>query len=158
PETGRVRAMLAGGHLHVGPLEFAPDGTRLISRCFDVATSRHLHEVLLWDLVSPRRLARVEGLAGRIVEDLRFSAGIHHFWEVSRGVGGPVQLGLWDVATNPAQPQLEWRRDTSLNVVPMTRDGTIVALPEEGNRFLLYNCLTGMDLRRIGPLDKAYDF
>jgi hypothetical protein len=158
PQTGRVRMTLSGHQLPVHLLAFAPDGARLISRGTREQPPPRRDEVLLWDLGSPRLPARVEGLASRIVEDLRWDVGGRHLWEISWIERDRLQLGLWDVATDPAHPRLEWRRPTGVAVLPMTSDGTVVALEEPGRRFVVHDLATGKDLGRTGPIDHAYDF
>ncbi len=123
PETGRGRATLLGHDRPVDLLAFAPDGTRLISRGVPDRTSSDRHEVLLWDLVAPRLLARVEGLADRHVDDLHFGAESGHFWEVSWIEAGRLQLGSWDVASDPAHPRLEWRGPPAWPSLPSTATG-----------------------------------
>jgi eukaryotic-like serine/threonine-protein kinase len=115
-------------------------------------------EVFLWDLFSPRRYARVDGLADRHVHDLVFGIAGRHLFEITWIDGEHTQFGLWDVATDPVHPRLEWRRPTSLTRVPITGDRTIVAVEEPGQRFVVRDLATGKDRGRIGPVNHDYDF
>ncbi len=158
PENGRVRATLVGHQLPIHLLAFAPDGRRLISRGTHDREPPRKDQVCVWDLVSLQLQARVDALADRFVEDLHFGADSSHFWEVSWNEPGRRRLGLWDVATDPAHPRLESHRPTSLMVVPISGDGSIVALEEPGRRFVAHVCTSGTVLGRIGPIQHDYDF
>ncbi len=157
PGPGRVRSSLPGHKLPVHLLAFAPGGTRLVSRGTRDRPPPRRDEILLWDLVSGRLQARVEGLAVRLVEDLHFGVDGRHVWENSYVEEGRRQLGLWDVTTDPAHPRLQWRRPTDVLRVPITSDGTIVALEEPGRRFVVHNIATRKDSGRIGPIGHSYE-
>jgi WD40 repeat protein len=66
-------------------------------------------------------------------------------------------LGVWDVATDPLHPRLEWRRPTGGPVATITGGGTIIALEEPGRRFVVHDIVKEKDLGRIGPIDHAYE-
>ena len=158
PETGRVRITLRGHQLTVYVIAFSDDGSRLVSRATKPDPKPRRDEVFLWDLLSSRPQARVEGLSERNVDDLVFGIGGRHFFEISGIDGERMQFGLWDVATDPVHLRLEWRRPTFLARVPITGDRSIVALEEPGRRFVVQDLAKGKDLGRIGPIDHDYDF
>ena len=154
PETGRVLTSLQGHRAALWHLAFDPDGHHLASQARAIAPfPGDAGELYLWDLAGARLLARLAGFSGRIVEDLRFGLGGQRLWEISWSERDRLELGLWDVASDPARPRLLWRRPTGASVLPVNPDGRIVALEEPGRRFLVHDIAKPMDLGRTAPID-----
>jgi serine/threonine protein kinase len=154
PRTGQVRLMLTGHGLAIGQLVFAPQGDRLVSvGQFD---SSHRGEVFFWDLAQEGLLTRIDGFTDRTVKDLRFDLRGERLWEVSVHDRDGPSVGLWDVTTEPDRPQLMWRKPIRSPHLPVSCDGSIVALEEQGRRFVAKDLNSRMELGRAVPIEHDY--
>ncbi len=156
PETGAPRITLPGHRFPVINLAFAPDGRRLVSAGTDTSGSWS-SEVFLWDLVSKRRLASLEGFSDHAVEDLRFDPRGEHLWDLSLHQRDGRRMSLWDVRDSLDRPLLRWSRPTRATILPVTRDGRIVVLEATGRRFVMHDIVAGKDLGSSPPIDHHYE-
>ena len=157
PETGRVRMTLAEHRLPVGRFAFSTDGSRLISIATPTTPPHLPSEVLLWDLVSARLLARLEGLADRHLSDLQLDVRGQHFWELSSSEKDCARAGFWDVESDPVRPRLRWSRATRVSSLPATAARAFVALEGPGRRIVVHDIAKGTDLGRTGPIEHGID-
>ncbi len=148
---------LLGHRVPVSQLAFASDGHRLVSGGSDTSKSWS-SEVFLWDLLSRRRLASLEGFSDRAVEDVRFDLRGQHLWDISLGQRDGRRMNLWDVEAAPDLPRLKWSNPTRALILPVSGDGRIVVLEEAGRRFVVHDIATGKELGMSVPIEQEDEF
>ena len=154
PQTGQGISRLLGHKICVDHLAFSPDGSRLAS--VGQLDSSRRGEVFLWDLVTARILGRFDGFSDRSVEDMRFDHRGERLWEVSVHDKDGRRLGLWDVKTEPVRPRLMWSEPIRTVHLPVSNNGSIVALEEPGRRFVVREIDSMSELGRTTPIEHGY--
>ena len=155
-ETVRVVKSLSGHRLfEYGELVFSSDGCRLVSAATTTKAPGR-GELLLWDLIAPKLLARLDGVSDRFLRGVRFDQRGTNLWVSSADENSRRRIDHWDLSTEYDRPRLISTRPTSLTNLPISPDGAIVAFEEPGNQFVVRDIVNNKELGRVPPIDESY--
>jgi eukaryotic-like serine/threonine-protein kinase len=155
PVSGHLLKSLPGHRMWVGGLVFSPDDRRLASAAI-LNTPPSRGEIIVWDLIAPRLLARIEGFSDRYVREVQFDQRGTRLWVGSADENSQRWIHFWDLSTDPAVPRLLWSARTNLAKLPVSADGAIVASEEPGREFVVRDIVKNKELGRAPPIDERY--
>jgi len=151
--TGDLRATLRGHRFRVYRLVPSQDGNSLASAAW--SDERAIgDEVIVWDLKHLRSQFRLNGPGDEGCHVLRFDESGGRLWCNGKLADGRPVLQSWDLRPDPSRPSLQWQR-AMVPGIPITRDGSIAVVLQEGRQIQVVDTSTGRSLGMIGPLSSV---
>jgi WD40 repeat protein/serine/threonine protein kinase len=152
--TARETRTLRGHRLPVFAVRFSPDANRLATVGCDRSASGHPHEVIIWDVRSGARLARLEGRGH--VFSLVFSPDSR--WLALGDEAGNVRVLNWSNGKQVLGGNWHSGAVTSMAFLPRKGFAPLLATSGAGDRAVtLWDCKNGQEVARMEAPDLVCD-